>query len=172
MKTNRLRETIRGGKKALEKETIEVKFLFNINVDMYVYAEHSTSHDVDKAIRKLSRGDVVLGDTEFFNKKNCEKLLAKGIKPLIKPSRNAKRGVGIKHCRDMFEMRRYKRRKNGERGAKIFSDTIMQYLDPNRRQGQIKLMATAYNIKRLIKLTIKYTVIMRQVMAIKLTIQD
>ena len=39
----------------------------------------------------------------------------------------------------------------------------MLYVDLEKRQTVVKLMTVAYNIKRLIKLDIKYTVITRQV---------
>ena len=164
MKTNRLEKVIKGGEGSLKKETIEVKFLFNINIDMYVYAELTTSHNAREAIERLSPGDVLLADPEFFTRENCELILAKGIKPAIKPTKNARKGPVIRLCRKAFEKRRYRRRKNGERGAKIYDSSTMLYLDPERQRGVVKLMAAAYNVKRLVKLVIKYTVVMRLVM--------
>ena len=46
MRTNQFEKVIKSGEEALEKETIEVKCLFNINIDMYVYAELTTSRNV------------------------------------------------------------------------------------------------------------------------------
>ena len=163
MATREFEEAIMGGNRVLRRETIEVKFLFNINLDMHVYVEATRSHSVEKALSKLSRGDVLMADSEFFTRENCEKILAKGLKPGLKPSKNAKRGPAIKLCRQLFDSRQYKKRKNGERGAKIYSETVMLYRDPDRRRGAIKLMAAAHNIKRLIKLQIKYNVVMRLV---------
>ena len=60
--------------------------------------------------------------------------------------------------------KKYKRRKNGERGAKIYDSSTILYLNPDRQRGIVKLMAAAYNVKRLVKLAIKYTVVMRLVM--------
>ena len=94
MKTNRLEKVIKGGEQALKEETIEVKFLFNINIDMYVYAELTTSHNVKEAIERLSPGDVLLADPEFFTRENCEMILAKGIKPVIKPTKKSEKGAG------------------------------------------------------------------------------
>ena len=69
----------------------------------------------------------------------------------------------IRLCRDASDGRRYKG-KNGERGAKIYDNFTMLYLDPDRRRSIVKLMAVAYNVKRLVKLAIKYTIVMRLVM--------
>ena len=94
----------------MKKETIEVKFLFNINIDMYVYAELTTSHNAREAIERLSPGDVLLADPEFFTRENCGSALAKEIKPAIKLLKNARKGLVIKICGEAFEKKRYRRR--------------------------------------------------------------
>jgi len=119
---------------------------------------------VKEAIERLSSGDVLLADPEFFTRENCELILAKGIKPVIKPIKKARKGLVIRLCRKAFERKKYKRRKNGERGAKIYDSSTMLYLNPDRQRGIVKLMAVAHNVKRLVKLAIKYTVVMRLVM--------
>jgi len=159
---------IKSGEKALKKETIEVKFLFNINIDMYVYAELTTSHNAREAIQRLSPGDVLLADLEFFTRENCELVLAKGIKPAIELTKNARKGPVIRLCRKAFEKKGYKR-KNGERSAKIYDSSTMLYLDLDKRRGIVKLMAVAYNVKRLVKLEIKYTVVYEACHVSKLT---
>ena len=164
MATRELKEVVKGGKRTLKRETIEVKFLFNINLDMYVYVEVTQSHSMVAALSKLSRGDVIMADSEFFTRENCERILTRGLIPVLKPSRNARRGPAIRLCRQLFDARRYRRRKNGERGARIYNGMVMLYRGPYRRRGVVKLMAAAYNVKRLIKLWIRYNVVMRLVM--------
>ena len=50
-------------------------------------------------MEKLSPGDVLLADPEFFTKETCELILAKGIKPAIKPTKKARKGLVIRLCR-------------------------------------------------------------------------
>jgi len=45
-----LERAIQGIKEALRHEKIEVKFLFNINLDMYVYAELTASYSIEIVI--------------------------------------------------------------------------------------------------------------------------
>lgn len=167
-KTNRLEVAIRGGKKVLKQETIPVKFTYNINLDMYLNVEVTTSRSLAHVIALLSHGDVLMTDTEFFTRENCYLALSKGIVVEIKPSKKAKRSPELRECRDKFNIRQYKARKNGERGAKIYDETVMQYVDPHRRRVMVKLMAAGYNIKRLIKLAIKYALIMTPIMTIRI----
>jgi len=119
-------------------------------------------------IEGISPRDVLLADPEFFTRENCGSALAKEIKPAIKLLKNARKGLVIKICGEAFEKKRY-RRKNGERGAKIYDSSTMLYLDPERQRGVVKLMAAAYNVKRLVKLVIKYTGVMRLCHVSKLT---
>jgi len=82
----------------------------------------------------------------------------------VKPTRNGRRGPALRLCRERFRKRKYKRRKNGERGAKIYDENVMLYTDPVRQRVKIRLMAVGYNVKRLIKLSIKYESVMKLVM--------
>ena len=47
---------------------------------------------------------------------------------------------------------------------------VMHYVDSHRRRTMIKLMAAGYNIKRLIKLAIKYTLVMAPIMTIRIQV--
>lgn len=51
-----------------------------------------------------------------------------------------------------------------ERDLRIYDSSTMLYLDPDRRRSVVKLIAAAYNVKRLVKLEIKYAVVMMLVM--------
>ena len=167
-KTSRLEVAVRGGKKVLRHETIPVKFAYNINLDMYLHVEVTTSRNLAHVISLLSRGDVLMADPEFFTRENCFLALAKGLVVEIKPSKNAKRSPELRECKDKFNIKQYKARKNGERGAKIYNDTVMHFVDPHRRRVMVKLMAAGYNIKRLVKLAIKYTHVMAPIMTMRI----
>ncbi|MGQ4892783.1 MAG: hypothetical protein ACP6IP_09900 [Candidatus Njordarchaeia archaeon] len=169
-KTNRLEVAIRGGKKVLRQETIPVKFTYNINLDMYLHVDVTTSRKLDRVITLLSPGDVLMTDPEFFTRENCYMALSKGIVVAIKPNKSAKKSPELRECKDKFNVKQYKARKNGERGAKIYNDTVMRYVDPHRRRVMVKLMAAGYNIKRLVKLAIKYTLVMTPVTTVKIQV--
>ena len=167
-KTSRLEVAVRGGRKVLKQETIPVKFTYNINLDMYLHVDVTTSKKLAHVISLLSRGDVLMADPEFFNRENCFLALSKGLIVELKPRKNAKRSPELRECRDKFNTRQYKARKNGERGAKIYNDTVMHFVDPHRRRVMVKLMAAGHNIKRLVKLAIKYTLLMTPIMTIRI----
>lgn len=164
MQTSRLKKTISAGKTALVKKTLPVRFLYNINLDMYVHVKQTTSHNAKEFIEMLSQDDILLMDSEFFTRENCELALVRGIDIQVKPTRNGRRGPALRLCRERFRKRKYKRRKNGERGAKIYDENVMLYTDPVRQRVKIRLMAVGYNVKRLIKLSIKYESVMKLVM--------
>ncbi|MEX2689916.1 MAG: hypothetical protein Q6351_006300 [Candidatus Njordarchaeum guaymaensis] len=164
MQTNRLKKTISAGKATLVKKTLPVRFLYNVNLDMYVHVEQTTSHNAKEFIGKLSQDDILLMDSEFFARENCELTLVKGIDIQVKSTRNERRGPALRLCRARLRKRKYRRRKNGERGAKIYDENVMLYADPVRQRVKIRLMAVGYNVKRLIKLSIKYESMIKLVM--------
>ena len=131
---------------------------------MYVHVKQTTSHNAKEFIEMLSQDDILPMDSKFFTRENCELALVKGINIQVKPTRNERRGPALRLCRERFRKRKYKRRKNGERGAKIYDENVMLYTDPVRQRVKIRLMAVGYNVKRLIKLSIKYKSVMKLVM--------
>ena len=169
-KTSRLKVAIKGGRKTMRRETIPVKFTYNVNVNMYLHVEITTSRSLDHVISLLAPGDVLLADSEFLTKDNCYLALVKGLKVLIKPKKKAKRSPELRECIDKFDKELYKVRKNGERGAKLYNDAVMHYVNPVRRRAMVKLMAAAHNIQRLVKLAIKYGIVMKPVAKIKISV--
>jgi len=111
-----------GAKKTLRRRTHTVKFLVNITTNMTVDVELSESRRITNFMAVIPRNATLYTDAEFFTEVNCEFALAKGIDFQVKPKKTAKRGIAIREIKAKFNPKRYKRRKNGERAAKPYSN--------------------------------------------------
>ena len=120
--TRYLNVVVIGLKKTLKRQTFTVKFLVDINTNMPVGATVSESHQVTDFIDELPENSTLYGDSEFFAEKNCEKALARGIDFQVKPRKSVNGGPAIKEVKSKFDPKKYRRRKNGERGAKPYSN--------------------------------------------------
>ncbi len=139
----------------LKTETIPVKFAYDIDVDMYLYADATLSRSLSKVISFPSPEDTLLAELEFSSKENCYKAIVKGVETHVMAKKNAKRSPGLRECKDRFKKATCKLRKNGERGAKIYDETRMLYVDLVRRGTAVKLMPVAYKHKTSNKTKVK-----------------
>ena len=90
-----LKKMIKSDERALKKEMIEVTFLFNIKL-ICTHTELTITHNVREAIERLPPEDVLLADSEFFTKKGCELILAKGDKTSYKSRPKTRRWLVIR----------------------------------------------------------------------------
>ena len=111
-----------GAKKTLRRRTHTVKFPVNITTEMTIDVELSESHQITKFMAVIPRNATMYSDAEFSTEENCEFALARGIDFQVKPKKTAKGGIAIRETKTKFDPKRYKRRKNGERAAKPYSN--------------------------------------------------
>ena len=141
--------TIRA-KKTLRRRTHTVKFLVNITTNMTADVELSESHQITNFMAMISRNAAMYSDAEFFTEENCEFALARGIDFQVKPRKAAKKGIAIREIKAKFDPKRYKRRKNGERAAKPYSDDERPRIRFKNRKA-IETMAIAIAIAKAYK---------------------
>jgi len=134
---------------------------------MYLGVVLSKRKAVMELVKKLRRGENFLADSEFFNTEVCGKALAKGVRCVIKPRKTRTRSMILRLYSEAFDPSLYRLRKCGERGAKVFSETVMRHENWARRENEVRLIAAQHNIKSLIRLRIRYGVILRLVMVLR-----
>ena len=77
MECNRLVKRMYSGRQVIAEKTVDVKYLYNIDVDMYLGVTLSKRRAVTELIEKLRRDEILLADPEFFNTEICEKAVAR-----------------------------------------------------------------------------------------------
>ena len=141
------------GKRYLRKETFEVQFLYDITADVIVDVRVDSSHHVGEFLVKVPGDSTVYADEEFFTARNCILAYRLGIDFQVMPRKDSKpRGV-VKDVVSEFDRRRYRRRKNGERGAKPFDELNgTRFRRHDSRVMLVTIVAVAMTIKRLMML--------------------
>ena len=87
----------------LKIEIISVKFAYDKDTNMYLYAYVTSSKPLSKVIGLLSRGDTLLANSELFNRESCYKALVKGIDVYIMHKKNARRIPELKGNTKFFK---------------------------------------------------------------------
>ena len=163
MERNRLVKRMHSGRQIIAKETVDVRYLYNIDVDMYLGATLSKRRAVTELVEKLRRDEILLADPELFNTEVCEKAMARGVRVVIKPRKTRTRSTILRLCSEAFDPKLYGLRKCGERGAKVFSEVVMRRENVARRGNEVRLIAAQHNIKALIRLRIRYGAVLKLV---------
>ncbi|MHA1593537.1 MAG: hypothetical protein ACTSXX_02215 [Candidatus Baldrarchaeia archaeon] len=142
---------LRGGP-VLLKPIVDIKFVYDIGVDMFGFAWATRSRDISGVMGVLPRGSVLYADCEFFSRGNCAAAFRRGIDFQVKPPRVFS-GRILRRTAERFSAERYRRRKNGERGAAVF-DRVWEipYRDPESVISFVVFRAAAHNVRRMLKL--------------------
>jgi len=167
MKCGRLVKRVVAGEEKAAKETVDVKYLYNIDVDMYLGARLTSKRAVKELVERLRRGEILLADPEFFNTEVCEMAMARGVICVIKPRKTKPKSLALRLCSEAFDPSLYRLRKCGERGARVLGETVMRHKDRARRENEVRLIATQHNIKTLIRLRIRQKAILRLVTVLR-----
>ncbi len=140
------------GRAVFSRPTVDIKFIYDIGVDMFAFAWATGSRDISDAMGVLPRGSILYADGEFFVRENCVETFRRGIDFQVRPSRVFSCRI-LRRAAEGFSARRYRRRKNGERGAAVFDRVReIRYRDPESVASFVVLRAAAHNVKRMLRL--------------------
>ncbi|MHA1595318.1 MAG: hypothetical protein ACTSXX_11350 [Candidatus Baldrarchaeia archaeon] len=136
----------------LLRPIIDIKSIYDIGVDMFAFARAMRSRDISEAMGVLPRGSTLYADGEFFVRGNCVEAFRRGIDFQVRPPRVFSCRV-LRRAAEGFSARRYRRRKNGERGAAVF-DRVREipYRDPESVVSFVVFRAVAHNVRRMLML--------------------
>ena len=82
-----LEERLVRGRAVLSRPTLDIKFIYDIGVDMFAFARATGSRDISDAMGVLPRGSILYADGEFFVRENCVETFRRGIDFQVRPSR-------------------------------------------------------------------------------------
>ncbi|MHA1593213.1 MAG: hypothetical protein ACTSXX_00585, partial [Candidatus Baldrarchaeia archaeon] len=138
------------GRVVLSRAVVDIKFIYDIGVDMFAWA--TRSRDISEAMGVIPRGSILYADREFFVRGNCVEAFRRGIDFQVRPSRVFSCHI-LRRAAGGFSARRYRRRKNGERGAAVFDRVReVRYRDPESVASFVVFRAAAHNVKRMLRL--------------------
>ncbi len=136
----------------LSRAVVDIKFIYDIGVDMFAFAWATGSRDISDAIGVLPRGSILYADGEFFVRENCVEAFRRGIDFQVRPSRVFSCRI-LRWAAEGFSARGYRRRKKGERGAAVFDSVReIRYRDPESVATFVVFRAAAHNVRRMVRL--------------------
>ena len=74
-----LEERFVRGRAVLSRAVVDIKFIYDIGVDMFAFAWATGSRDISDAMGVLPRGSILYADGEFFVRGNCVEAFRRGI---------------------------------------------------------------------------------------------
>jgi len=145
-----LEERFVRGRVVLSRAVVDIKFIYDIGVDMFAWA--TRSRDISEAMGVIPRGSILYADREFFVRGNCVEAFQRGIDFQVRPSRVFSCRI-LRRAAGGFSARMYRRRKNCERGAAVFDRVReVRYRDPESVASFVVFRAAAHNVKRMLRL--------------------
>ena len=81
-----LEERFVRGRAVLSRPVVDIKFIYDIGVDMFAFARATRSRDISEAMGVLPRGSTLYADGEFFVRENCVEAFRRSIDFQARPS--------------------------------------------------------------------------------------